>query len=77
MSDQIDLSKLEAVPFKNTIGVLNEYILNTLDFINKFGHCNENKLYELDQVLDEIESKVLLLEKKLDSIPPEVFNAMP
>jgi WASH complex subunit CCDC53 len=65
------------VPFKNTIGVLNEYILNTLDFINKYGHCSENKLYELDCVLDEIESKVLLLEKKLESVPAEIYNTMP
>jgi WASH complex subunit CCDC53 len=69
MEPNLDLTKLEPVPFKNTIGVLNEYILNSLDFINKFGHCSENKLYELEQVIDEIESKVLLLERKLDSIP--------
>ena len=62
MAEQIDLSKLEHVPYKNTLGVLNEYVMNQLDFINKFGHFNENKLYQLEVVLDEIESKLLLLE---------------
>jgi hypothetical protein len=33
--DRIDLSLLEAIPFKNTVSVLNEYIINTSEFANK------------------------------------------
>lgn len=30
----------------------------------------------MEVVLDEIESKVLLLEKKLESVPPEFLNGL-
>lgn len=30
----------------------------------------------MEVILDEIESKVLLLEKKLDSIPPDIYNGL-
>lgn len=30
----------------------------------------------MEVILDETESKVLLLEKKLDSLPPEVYNGL-
>ncbi|CAD8177367.1 unnamed protein product [Paramecium pentaurelia] len=76
MESFIDLTQLEPIPYKNTIAVLNEYMLQNIDFLNKFGHFNENKLFEMEVVLDEIESKVLLLEKKLESIPPEFFNGL-
>ncbi|CAK56812.1 unnamed protein product (macronuclear) [Paramecium tetraurelia] len=76
MESFIDLSQLEPIPYKNTIAVLNEYMLQNIDFLNKFGHFNENKLFEMEVVLDEIESKVLLLEKKLESIPPEFYNGL-
>jgi hypothetical protein len=36
IKEQIDLSKLEAVPFKQMLTVMNEYMLNNLDFINKY-----------------------------------------
>ncbi|CAD8175025.1 unnamed protein product [Paramecium pentaurelia] len=76
MESFIDLTQLEPIPYKNTIAVLNEYMLQNIDFLNKFGHFNENKLFEMEVVLDEIESKVLLLEKKLESVPPEFLNGL-
>ncbi|CAD8084763.1 unnamed protein product [Paramecium sonneborni] len=76
MENFIDLTQLEPIPYKNTIAVLNEYMLQNIDFLNKFGHFNENKLFEMEVVLDEIESKVLLLEKKLESVPPDLFNGL-
>lgn len=30
----------------------------------------------MEVILDETESKILLLEKKLDSIPPELYNGL-
>jgi hypothetical protein len=35
LQEQIDLSKLEPIPFKSMLTVMNEYVLNNLDFINK------------------------------------------
>lgn len=32
----IDLSQLENIPFKNTISIVNSYIVNSLDFINRY-----------------------------------------
>jgi hypothetical protein len=33
--EDIDLSQLESIPSKYTISVLNEYLLNIVDFTNK------------------------------------------
>jgi len=32
----IDLSQLENIPLKNTISIVNSYIVNSLDFINRY-----------------------------------------
>ncbi|KAM3136635.1 Pfam:DUF2360 [Paramecium bursaria] len=76
MENNIDLTKLEPIPYRNTIAILNEYVIQNIDFLNKFGHFNENKLFDMEIVLDEIESKVLLLEKKLDSVQPELYQGL-
>lgn len=33
---EIDLSKQEPIPYKNTIAILNEYILQNIDLLNKY-----------------------------------------
>jgi D-ribose pyranose/furanose isomerase RbsD len=67
--DRVDLSLLEAIPFKNTVSVLNEYIINTSEFANKIMDVNEKNVMDIDLFLSTLEDKVSLLEKKLDSVP--------
>lgn len=74
MADQtINLSKIECIPPKNTISTLNQFIINTVDFINKFAYFSEEKLICLDENIDRLETQLILLEKKLETIPPEYF----
>jgi hypothetical protein len=35
------------------------------------------KLHDVDERLDELETLISIFEKKLDSLPPEVFTDMP
>lgn len=37
-NDNIDLTKFEPIPYKNTIAVLNEYVLQNIDFLNKYQY---------------------------------------
>ena len=67
------MSLLEAIPSRTTISLMNEYVLNSLDFLNKYAFTSEKKLTELDFLLYNLDAKLLLLEKKLDSVPPEYY----
>ena len=63
----INLSKIECIPPKNTIATINQFILNTTDFINRFAYFSEDKMLYLDQNIEK-------LEKKLETIPDEYFS---
>jgi WASH complex subunit CCDC53 len=52
---------------------MNEYVLNSLDFLNKYSFTSGKKLTELDFLLYNLDAKLQLLEKKLDSVPPEYY----
>lgn len=69
----INLSKIECIPPKNTIATINQFIINTTDFINRFAFFSEEKLLSLDESIDRLETQLILLEKKLETIPPEYF----
>lgn len=36
MENNIDLTKLEPIPYRNTIAILNEYVIQNMDFLNKY-----------------------------------------
>jgi len=69
----INLSKIECIPPKNTIATINQFILNTTDFINRFAFFSEEKLLYLDENIEKLETLLILLEKKLETIPAEYF----
>ena len=69
----INLSKIECIPPKNTIATINQFILNTTDFINRFAYFSEEKLLYLDENVEKLETQLILLEKKLETIPAEYF----
>ena len=76
-ADNIDLSQLERIPTRHTIALVNEHVLNSIDFVNKFSFTSEKKLVEMDFLLYNIDAKLQLLEKKLDSVPPEYYQNLP
>mmetsp|Transcript_6041 Transcript_6041/g.14677 ORF Transcript_6041/g.14677 Transcript_6041/m.14677 type:complete len:225 (-) Transcript_6041:1563-2237(-) len=65
----LDLSAVSPVPYKQTIFLVNNFIVNTAQFLNKFSSvCNE-KLARVSRNLQRVEISLSILEAKLDSIP--------
>lgn len=48
---------------------MNSFIVNTVDFINKFGALAERKLAKVSHAVQRVEIMLTLLEGKLDSVP--------
>ena len=48
--DGPSLAGLQPIPTKKTLMVLNSFIINTVDFLNKFSAVSEQKLLQVQQV---------------------------
>mmetsp|Transcript_13593 Transcript_13593/g.21247 ORF Transcript_13593/g.21247 Transcript_13593/m.21247 type:complete len:86 (-) Transcript_13593:629-886(-) len=62
---------------KKTLTLVNYFILNTSQFLNSFSNVSEQKIHDIDEKLDRLETLVCLFEAKLDSLPEEAFNHPP
>ena len=60
----INLSKIECIPPKNTIATINQFILNTTDFINRFAFFSEEKLLTLDENIDRLETQLISIREE-------------
>ena len=49
--------------------IVNNFVINTADFINKFSMICERKLNKISQQIQRLEIVLAILEAKLDSIP--------
>ena len=47
---------------------INNFIINTSDFLNKFVSISESKLMKVEQQINKLEILLALLDSKLDSI---------
>jgi WASH complex subunit CCDC53 len=57
--------------FQRTVELINKYIINTTQFMNRFVAAVDVKLGNTSRRLQRLECQVILLEKKLDSIDAE------
>ena len=48
--DGPSLAGLQPIPTKKTLMVINSFIINTVDFLNKFNAVSEQKLLQVQQV---------------------------
>lgn len=77
MSDELDfapnpmdaLSSIQPIPTKKTLMLVNNFIVNTVDFINKFSALCERKLAKISIHTQKLETQLILLETKLESVP--------
>lgn len=77
VSDELDfvpsaidaLSSIQPIPTKKTLMLVNNFIVNTVDFINKFSALCERKLAKISLHTQKLETQLLLLETKLESVP--------
>ncbi len=69
MQTPIDFKTVESVPYRKTITLVNNFIINTTEFLNKFSYLCEQKLEQVSQQIQKLEITMNILEAKLASIP--------
>eukprot|EP01096_Ripella_sp_DP13-Kostka_P015944 TRINITY_DN761_c0_g1_i1.p1 TRINITY_DN761_c0_g1~~TRINITY_DN761_c0_g1_i1.p1 ORF type:complete len:235 (-),score=104.60 TRINITY_DN761_c0_g1_i1:139-819(-) len=65
----INFETVDGVPLKKTISLVNNFVLSTTQFINRFAYLCEKKLAQVSKDVDNLELVLSLLEAKLQSIP--------
>eukprot|EP00808_Paulinella_micropora_P020900 g32479.t1 len=62
------LKNIQPIPIKKTLVIVNHFILNTTEFINKFVSLCEQKLCKVSKKIQRLEIVLQLLEGRLQSI---------
>lgn len=63
------LSNIAPIPSRKTLMLVNTFITNTVDFMNKFAVLCERKLAKIALQTEKLEVTISLLEAKLESVP--------
>ncbi|XP_027711627.1 WASH complex subunit 3 isoform X3 [Vombatus ursinus] len=69
MGSGIDLTKVPAIQQKRTVAFLNQFVVHTVQFLNRFSTVCEEKLSALSLRIQQIETTLNILDAKLSSIP--------
>ncbi|XP_064216484.1 WASH complex subunit 3-like [Aotus nancymaae] len=69
MGSGIDLTKVPAIQQKRTVAFLNQFVVHTVQFLNRFSTVCEEKLADLSLRIQQIETTFNILDAKLSSIP--------
>ena len=69
MGSGIDLTKVPAIQQKRTVAFLNQFVVHTVQFLNRFSTICEEKLADLSLHIQHIETTLNILDAKLSSIP--------
>src|SRR5690242_11196560 len=77
MQAPLDFKTIEPISYKNTVSIINNFVINTSDFLNKFSYYCEKKLMEVSQNIERLEITMNILEAKLASIPGLEGSAPP
>eukprot|EP01137_Pigoraptor_chileana_P007396 Opistho-2@52932 len=65
----VDYNRIDALPHKKTLAYVNNYVGQTVRFLNRFAEVCEEKLSDCSFRLQRLEIVVNLLDAKLTSIP--------
>ncbi|XP_051547341.1 WASH complex subunit 3-like isoform X1 [Myxocyprinus asiaticus] len=65
----IDLTKVPAIQQRRIVAFLNQFIVHTVRFLNRFSTVCEEKLASISLRIQQIETTLSILEAKLTSIP--------
>ncbi|XP_013914339.1 PREDICTED: WASH complex subunit CCDC53 isoform X1 [Thamnophis sirtalis] len=65
----IDLTKVPAIQQKRTVAFLNQFVVHTVQFLNRFSTTCEEKLSALSLRIQQIETLLNILDAKLSSVP--------
>ncbi|XP_069020896.1 WASH complex subunit 3 [Embiotoca jacksoni] len=65
----VDLTKVPAIQQRRIVAYLNQFIVHTVRFLNRFSTVCEEKLANISLRIQQIETTLCILEAKLSSIP--------
>ncbi|XP_063073929.1 WASH complex subunit 3 [Engraulis encrasicolus] len=65
----VDLTKVPAIQQRRVVAHLNQFVVHTVRFLNRFSTVCEEKLATISLRIQQIETTLSILEAKLSSIP--------
>jgi len=65
----VDYTKVEGITYKKSVAFVNNFIINTTQFLNRFSYLCEERLDTVSHNIQRLEIILSLLEAKLASIP--------
>lgn len=65
----VDLTKVPAIQQRRVVAFLNQFVVHTVQFLNRFSTVCEEKLANISLRIQQIETTLCILEAKLSSIP--------
>ncbi|XP_070848519.1 WASH complex subunit 3 [Chaetodon trifascialis] len=65
----VDLTKVPAIQQRRVVAYLNQFLVHTVQFLNRFSTVCEEKLANISLRIQQIETTLCILEAKLSSIP--------
>lgn len=65
----VDLTKVPAIQQRRIVAYLNQFVVHTVRFLNRFSTVCEEKLANISLRIQQIETTLCILEAKLSSIP--------
>ncbi|KAM4569807.1 WASH complex subunit 3 [Odontesthes bonariensis] len=65
----VDLTKVPAIQQRRVVAHLNQFVVHTVCFLNRFSTVCEEKLANISLRIQQIETTLCILEAKLSSIP--------
>lgn len=65
----VDLTKVPAIQQRRVVAHLNQFVVHTVRFLNRFSTVCEEKLSNISLRIQQIETTLCILEAKLSSIP--------
>ena len=68
---------ISTIPREKLAVVMNNFISNTINHLNKLSVKGDEKLAEFDKKLDDLEIMTTLLEAKLNSLPEKITSTYP
>ena len=68
---------LSTIPTSKLTVILNNFIVNTVNHLNKLSLNVDEKLSEFDKKLNDLEVMTTLFEAKLESLPDEIKSTYP
>ena len=68
---------LSTIPTSKLTVILNNFIINTVNHLNKLSLNVDEKLSEFDKKLNDLEVMTTLFEAKLESLPDEIKSTYP